>query len=186
MSRSANAHRRRDRVIGFIALAFLLSSLSPSQGADSEPELQAQASAGEDPTAERAGPVILPRPAVRPEELRERVVEAGGLLAEQGYRLRRDTWHGQLQPEIRVRIPVFLFEGNDYRFIIATDGPLRELLISLVDQDGNPQPHRSEFGGPPHTRAVSFAPQKSGIFYVQLGISVEGTVHQTCLGFVFR
>ncbi len=171
----------------------LLVAFGGWTGLDQAPQAQAQAQA--QPPApdqvitdslERTGPPVPQRPRVSPEELQERVHAAGAMLAEQGYRVRRDTWHGSLDSDARVRIPVFLFEGNDYRFIIATDGPLREVLMSIVDRDGALQPHRTEFGGPPSTRAISFAAQKTGVHYVQLGIIAEGGTHASCLGFTYR
>jgi hypothetical protein len=186
MSRIPSARIRFGRDRPGISGVVILGCLMLAHSGTAQLELQAETAVATEAAPERTGPEIVNRPPVTPEQLQQRVMEAGRLLAEQGYRLRDDSWHGELTPEIRVRIPVFLFQGNDYRFIIATDGPLRELLISVVNQDGEPQPHRTEFGGPPSTRAVSFAPQTSGLHYVQLGIAVGGGSHASCLGFAYR
>lgn len=178
--RPVSAGRRR---LAPLMLAAGLCAALPNPGG--QPRAQAQDQLVVD-TVERTGPQLPSRPVVSPEELQERVLAAGAMLAEQGYRVRRDSWHGSLAPDARVRVPVFLFEGNDYRFIIATDGPLREVLMSIVDRDGALQPHRTEFGGPPSTRAISFAAQKTGLHYVQLGIIAEGGSHASCLGLTYR
>lgn len=80
-------------------------------------------------------PAASPPPGDDP-VLRARLLEFGGALANEGFRLRDSFWAGRLKAGQARRLAVNLFAGNQYWFCAAVTAPGAQPAIVLYDPQG--------------------------------------------------
>ena len=81
------------------------------------------------------------RPSPTPEAaptLRADLLEFGGALANDGFRLRDSFWSGRLEPGRPRRLAVNLFAGNHYWFCVTVDSPEGQPALAIYDPRGEP------------------------------------------------
>ena len=67
-----------------------------------------------------------------------RLLDFGGALANDGFRLRDSFWSGRLEPGRPRRLAVNLFAGNHYWFCAAVDSPEGPPALAIYDPRGEP------------------------------------------------
>ena len=70
--------------------------------------------------------------------VRARLLEFGGALANDGFRLRDSFWSGRLEPGRPRRLAVNLFAGNHYWFCAAADAGGDAPALAVYDPRGEP------------------------------------------------
>lgn len=83
--------------------------------------------------AEEPKPVATPDPSV---PLRAKLLDFGGALANEGFRLRDGFWSGRLEPDKPRRLAVNLFAGNQYWFCAALGAPGSQPVLALYSPEG--------------------------------------------------
>lgn len=68
--------------------------------------------------------------------LRARLLDFGGVLANEGFRFRDSTWSGRLEAGKPRRLAVNLFAGNQYWFCLAANAADTRPAIALFDPQG--------------------------------------------------
>jgi hypothetical protein len=127
-----------------------------------------------------------PQPSPRPEPvvpLRARLLDFGGALANEGFRLRDGFWSGRLEPGKPRRLAVNLFAGNQYWFCAATGAPEVRPVIALYDPQGEPVTglvHHAE-----DVAAVGVTAGATGRYIIELA-TPRGAASEFCLIYLFK
>lgn len=90
-------------------------------------------------------PTPAPSPATAP-SLRVRLMDVGGALSNEGFKMRDRVWNGKLEPGAPQRLAVNLFRGNHYWFCAAADPEVKGLKVSVFGPDGAPVAGAVEHG----------------------------------------
>jgi len=127
-------------------------------------------------------PSSPPEPESAP-SLRARLLEFGGALANDGFRLRDGYWSGRLEPGRPRRLAVNLFAGNQYWFCAAVDAPGDRPSIVLYDPRGEAVRVLAHEG--PGLSAAGVTAPATGRYVVQIETS-RGPAADFCLLYLFK
>ena len=115
--------------------------------------------------------------------LRARLMDLGGALSNDGFKMRDRIWSGKIEPGGPQRLAVNLFRGNHCWFAAATDPEVKNVTVSLFGPDGAPVAgldHR-EAG----LAAVGVTAETTGQYFVQIETS-GGPSSDFCLLYLFK
>ena len=127
-------------------------------------------------------PASPPEPEAAP-SLRARLLEFGGALANDGFRLRDGYWSGRLEPGRPRRLAVNLFAGNQYWFCAAVDAPGDRPSIVLYDPQGEVVRVLVHEG--PGLSAAGVTAASTGRYVVEIEAS-RGPAADFCLLYLFK
>jgi len=127
-------------------------------------------------------PSPTPVPATVP-PLRVRLMDLGGALSNDGFKIRDRIWSGKVAPGEPSRLAVNLFRGNHYWFAAAADPEVKNLKVSLFGPDG------ARISGLEHREAglaaVGVTAETTGQYFVQVETS-GGPSSDFCLLYLFK
>lgn len=126
-------------------------------------------------------PQPSPTPAADP-ALRARLLDFGGALANDGFRLRDGFWAGRLESGKSKRLAVNLFAGNQYWFCAAT-GSATQPRVVLYDPQGEVVPALTHEGEGLAAAGVTAAVTGRYILQVE---GVRGPASDFCLLYLFK
>jgi len=126
-------------------------------------------------------PQPSPTPAADP-ALRARLLDFGGALANEGFRLRDGFWAGRLESGQAKRLAVNLFAGNQYWFCAAT-GSATQPRVVLYDPQGAVVPVLAHEGEGLAAAGVTAA--VTGRYIVEV-TGARGPASDFCLLYLFK
>ncbi|MEX1045452.1 MAG: hypothetical protein WEC73_04925 [Chthoniobacterales bacterium] len=132
-------------------------------------------------TAASLEPQPSPTPAADP-ALRARLLDFGGALANEGFRLRDGFWAGRLESGKSKRLAVNLFAGNQYWFCAAT-GSATQPRVVLYDPQGAVVPVLAHEGE--GLAAVGVTAAVTGRYIVEVA-GARGPASDFCLLYLFK
>lgn len=115
--------------------------------------------------------------------LRARLMDLGGALSNDGFKMRDRIWSGKIEPGKPQRLAVNLFRGNHYWFGAAADAGLKNVKVSLFGPDGaavEGLDHEE-----PGLAAVGVTVGTTGQYFVQVETS-GGPSSDFCLLYLFK
>lgn len=131
--------------------------------------------------AQEVQPTPVPSPETAP-SLRALLLEFGGALANDGFRLRDSYWSGRLEPGRPRRLAVNLFAGNKYWFCAAV-APGVPPAIRLYDPQGEEvevQDHRDA-----ELAAAGVTAESTGRYVLEIK-APRGPAADFCLLYLFK
>jgi len=131
--------------------------------------------------AQTPAPTATPAAAAPP--VRARVMEFGGALSNDGFKMRDRLWTGKVEPGAPQRLAVNLFRGNNYWFCAAVDPESESPKVSLFGPDGRRVTgleHRE--GG---VAAVGVTAETTGQYFVEVE-TAGGPATDFCLLYLFK
>ena len=81
-------------------------------------------------------PAPSPEQPLPPAALRVRLMDLGGALANEGFKMRDRVWSGRIESGQPQRLAVNLFRGNQYWFCLAVDPESKDPKVSVFGPDG--------------------------------------------------
>lgn len=81
-------------------------------------------------------PAPSPEQPLPPAALRVRLMDLGGALANEGFKMRDRVWSGRIESGHPQRLAVNLFRGNQYWFCLAVDPESKDPKVSVFGPDG--------------------------------------------------
>lgn len=133
--------------------------------------------------ADTPTPAPSPNPAAGP-SLRVRLMDMGGALSNEGFKMRDRLWTGKLEPGAPQRLAVNLFRGNHYWFCASADPEARNLKVSVFGPDGEPVTGAVEHGEA-GLAAAGVTAAATGRYFVQVESS-GGPASDFCLLYLFK
>jgi hypothetical protein len=133
-------------------------------------------------SAQEGKPTPAPSPETAP-SLRAQLLEFGGALANDGFRLRDSFWSGRLESGRPRRLAVNLFSGNKYWFCAAVAAPGVPPAISLFDPRGEAvdvQTHRDT-----GLSAAGVTAETTGRYVLEIK-APRGPAADFCLLYLFK
>lgn len=127
-------------------------------------------------------PQPSPTPPAGDPALRARLLEFGGALANEGFRLRDSFWAGRLESGKPKRLAVNLFAGNHYWFCAATGSATRPRVV-LYDPRGEVVPVLEHDGEGLAAAGVTAA--ATGRYVVEVE-AARGPASDFCLLYLFK
>lgn len=100
------------------------------------------------------------------------VLVMGHALESEGVMRREAVWSGTVTQGMRVLIPVFLFEQNEYFFLFGSSGNLNDLKIRL--HEGLGPAVRTTSTGNENRQILVYAPELTQRYHLELSIPDEG------------
>lgn len=71
-------------------------------------------------------------------QMRTKLMDFGGALSNEGFKMRDPLWTGKLEPGQPRRLAVNLFRGNHYWFCASADPGIGKASVALFGPDGKP------------------------------------------------
>lgn len=133
-------------------------------------------------TAEKPSPTPSPRP-VAASPLRVKLMDLGGALSNEGFKMRDRIWFGKIEAGQPQRLAVNLYQGNHYWFCAAVDPEGRTVQISLFQADGTPVTGLDH--AEPGLAAVGVTAVATGQYFVQIK-TTGGPASDFCLLYLFK
>ena len=131
--------------------------------------------------AQTPAPTATPAAAAPP--LRARIMEFGGALSNDGFKMRDRLWTGKVEPGAPRRLAVNLFRGNHYWFCAAVDPESESPKVSLFGPDGR------AVAGLDHREsglaAVGVTAETTGQYFVEVE-TAGGPATDFCLLYLFK
>ena len=115
--------------------------------------------------AETPAPSPSLGPAAAP-SLRARLMDLGGVLSNEGFKMRDRLWTGKLEPGAPQRLAVNLFRGNHYWFCAAADPEAKGLKVSVFGPDGTPLTAKEH--GEAGLAAAGVTAETTGRYFVEV------------------
>jgi hypothetical protein len=128
-------------------------------------------------------PTPAPEPPLPPAALRVRLMDLGGALANEGFKMRDRVWSGRLESGQPQRLAVHLFRGNQYWFCLAADPESRNPKVSVFGPDGQRLSvlSHAETG----LAAAGVTAEATGQYFVQVETE-GGPASDFCLLYLFK
>ena len=132
--------------------------------------------------AEKPSPAPSREP-VAASSLRVKLMDLGGALSNEGFKMRDRIWSGKIESGQPQRLAVNLFRGNHYWFCAAVDPEGRTVKVSLFQADGTPVTGVDH--AEPGLAAVGVTAGTTGQYFVQIE-TTGGPASDFCLLYLFK
>ncbi|MGA0849093.1 MAG: hypothetical protein ACO3RX_04010 [Chthoniobacterales bacterium] len=128
-------------------------------------------------------PVPSPEPPLPSAPLRVKLMDLGGALSNEGFKMRDRIWSGRLEADRPQRLAVNLFRGNQYWFCLAVDAESKNPKVSVFGPDGRPLTVLSH--GETGLAAAGVTAEATGQYFVQVETE-GGPASDFCLLYLFK
>lgn len=118
---------------------------------------------------------------------RAKALDYADALENEGYKVRDGYWSGTWQNRKDLKVAkANLYVGNEYYFVLASDGKAKRVALHLYDEKGNPvnnEQLNQELHRP--IAAAGFSPESSGQYFVTAEL-LEGEPGEFCVVYAYR
>lgn len=128
-------------------------------------------------------PAPSPEPPLPSAPLRTKLMDLGGVLSNEGFKMRDRIWSGRIESGKPQRLAVNLFRGNHYWFCLAVDAESEAPAVAVFDPDGKRltvTSHRE-----PGLAAGGVTAEATGQYFVQVETG-GGPATDFCLLYLFK